>query len=130
MCSDGDYDKYDGLELSTKKSFDSNTNNKTKYAFKHLLLKRKADRKKKDIVRKNQRRFKESRDSDERKVPLKDATKKANKKVVVKAKTDDKSLAKAKAKSQAKAKSKEKAQSEKKDQSQSQKKAQAHAHKK
>lgn len=47
MCSDGDYDKYDGFELLSIKSFDSNTDNKTKYAFKHLLLKRKADRKKK-----------------------------------------------------------------------------------
>lgn len=117
---------YDGFELlSIKSSRESNKHKPTPFA-----LQRRAISKKQSLARKYQRFCKESKHSDERKVPLKDATKKANKKVVVKAQTDDKALAKAKAKSQAKAKSKEKVQSEKKDQSQSQKKAQAHAHKK
>ena len=117
---------YDGFELLSRKS--SRENNKHKPT--PFALERKAKNKKKFLTRERQRFCKSIKGLDERKVPLKDATKKANKKVVVKAQTDDQALAKAKAKSQAKAKSKEKVQSEKKDQSQSQKKAQAQAHKK
>ncbi len=114
---------YDGFELlSIKSSPKGNKHKPTPFA-----LQRKAYSKKQSLSRKYQRFCKSNKGLDERKVPLKDATKKTNKKVVVKAQTEDQALAKAKSKSQAKAKSKEKAQSEKKDQYQ--KKAQAHAHK-